>query len=81
MITPNHQVGWWGIPGGSSSLSTKTHLALKGKPACGSRLRSTMEFQWCSRGIHTLDPECKRCLKAIVKLRRPPPTLWERLLG
>lgn len=65
----NVEVGWFGIPGGPSWRSTKTHAVVDGKPMCGSRLGKDMEFQWCSHHGNIV-PECETCKRLIAKTWR-----------
>ena len=64
--------GWYGIPGGPESRSSKVHVVYHGKPICGTRPGSNMEFQWCSVGIQ-LDyiecQHCKRIARSLIKVR------------
>ena len=53
--------GWWGIPGGPESRSTKVHVKEDGKPICGSRMANNQRFQWCAWGAHWDYIECERC--------------------
>ena len=53
--------GWFGIPGGPEYASTKVHIVVDGKPACGARLSPAQRYQWCSHGIHLGYVECRRC--------------------
>lgn len=57
-------VGWFGIPGGPESRSTKTHIVIHGKPVCGSVLSDEMEFQWCADSIYIDYVECHKCLNS-----------------
>lgn len=51
--------GWFGIPGGRPG--GKVHVALDGKPRCGTRVSPRAEYQWCSGGVNWEYLECKRC--------------------
>ena len=53
--------GWFGIPGANGRGSTRVHIVVRGKPACGARLGPNQVFQWCSAGIRFEMLECKRC--------------------
>lgn len=59
------EIGWWGIPGGTGTESTKTHLVYADTriPICGSQIGSRQQFQWCARGtvIASIDVECQLC--------------------
>lgn len=57
-------VGFYGIPGWPGRFSTKVHIHVEGVgPACGTRLRPAMEFQWCSWDNLSY-VECGRCLRS-----------------
>jgi hypothetical protein len=61
----NTCIGWFGIPGGPSYRSTKTHVVMaSGKTLCGSKMGKGMEFQWCSY-VGGCIPECELCRKAL----------------
>lgn len=63
MNDKTYSTGWWGIPGDlNGRYSTKVHLEFDGKPACGSRLREGMEFQWCSNVMEWTMLECEHCM-------------------
>ena len=62
-------IGWFGVPGASSSQSTLTHLVKDGKPACGAKLREGSEYQWCITNIERESCECLHCARKIRKLR------------
>jgi hypothetical protein len=55
--------GWFGIPGGQTSRSTKVHVVDKNGPICGSRLSEKQQFQFCSRGARIEWIECRNCLQ------------------
>ena len=61
-------VGWFGVPGAHSSKSTKTHLLVGGKPACGARVGKRAEFQWCCVGAGVYNCECQVCERKRQKL-------------
>lgn len=61
------RTGWYGIPGGSEHSSTRVHVVVDGKPACGVVLADAQEFQWCARGISLEYVECDRCRKWAAK--------------
>lgn len=63
----NLQTGWFGIPGGSISQSSKVHITQNEKPICGTRLNVDMEFQLVHNGIAQIlsDNECKHCCNII----------------
>lgn len=64
--------GWWGIPGGPESASTKTHITKFGfnsrnagrVPVCGAYIGPHQEFQWCSYGVRLEYIECERCKRS-----------------
>ncbi len=61
-----YAIGWFGIPGGPESRSTKTHIVHwhNEQPVCGSVLGSKQEFQFCSHGTTEITYlECERCIK------------------
>ena len=53
--------GWYGIPGAKGRGSTKVHVVIEGKPACGCRVGSKQEYQPCARGAIVSMVECLRC--------------------
>ena len=60
-------IGWFGVPGGYSSQSTKTHIVRNGKPICGTVIGDKQRFQWCSyspRRNHDYI-ECEKCKRKL----------------
>lgn len=79
--------GWFGIPGGPASKSTKVHIikrrdtskpGSRGKIICGSKVSSKHEYQWCTPGYgfddEYLKLECQKCYKIAHKF-------WVEWLG
>lgn len=64
-MTPRRaSVGFYGVPGWPGRFSTKVHVHIEGVgPACGTRLRPAMEYQWCSWDNLSY-VECLRCLRS-----------------
>ena len=63
-----YTTGWWGLPGDQTNKGfTKVHLEVNGKPACGSRLRKGMIYQWCAPGIKYDYLECEHCKRKAKK--------------
>jgi hypothetical protein len=68
--------GWFGIPGGLASRSTKVHYVRRTPlldrvvPICGSRVGRRAVFQWCAGGFDARYVECDRCRRAREALRR-----------
>lgn len=61
-----YRTGWFGIPGGAGSRSTKVHVVKRipfgrAKPICGSRIGKDQRFQLCCYGVSLEMVECKRC--------------------
>ena len=60
--TSEFSTGWFGIPGGPESASTKVHVVdANAKPICGARIGAHQRYQWCSHGAWLEGVECKRC--------------------
>lgn len=58
--------GWWGLPGdGTGNCSTKVHVEVDGKPACGFKVRPEMIYQWCCPGVNANYVECTHCTRMI----------------
>jgi hypothetical protein len=73
--------GWYGIPGGPESRSTRVHVAYCGTrlPICGSILSTRQEFQFSAAGIKEAYVECKRCLRMIAGCQEALRRATERL--
>jgi len=56
-----YATGWYGIPGGPESRSTKVHIVFNGIPVCGTNVGKNQSFQWCANGIQLDYVECERC--------------------
>jgi hypothetical protein len=57
--------GWFGIPGAKGRGSTKVHVVICGKPACGTKVGEYQEYQKCVNGADSRIVECKRCFKDV----------------
>lgn len=68
------ETGWFGIPGSmvTRDFSTKTHAVYTNSRTtiCGATMRSNMEFQICSKGIHLVYIDCERCRLRIKAMRK-----------
>lgn len=73
-------IGWFGVPGGPVSRSTKVHIVKRrdrlkldsrGVIVCGSKIGLEQEFQWCAPGYGLADDsliyECQKCYKIASK--------------
>ncbi len=67
-----YKTGWFGIPGGVESTSTRVHVVYHSTrlPICGSFLSALQQFQFCAAGIHEDYVECKRCQRMIPGARK-----------
>lgn len=65
---PEFTTGWYGIPGGPSYRSTKTHVLQHGEPICGVKVSDDHEFQWCCHGIGSF-LECGNCKRVLAKMK------------
>jgi len=68
-----YAVGWFGIPGGPASRSTKTHIVPRragGRPLCGCRMGPRMKFQWCGWWPAWDILECVACKRKATDLNK-----------
>lgn len=72
---PIVETGWSGVPGATGDRSSKVHLFVDGKPACGSRLAPKSEFQCCARRIWFDVIECEKCRLIAMKLMQKDPVV------
>jgi len=56
--------GYYGVPGSFGGL---VHVAVAGRPLCGTRLALGSQFQWCAHGVQTGYLECQRCKRLVAK--------------
>ena len=72
--------GWFGIPGGYESQSTKVHIVRGGKPICGANLRDDQAYQFCAGGARLEYVECRRCKASnvVTEIVRKELEYWKR---